>query len=120
MNRSVGYGRVVLPKKARAIPIQGKFEDSNKYFRCKICGFICNADRDRTGPGEGVTQKDATELAGMDLVASGDQFSPVIYMDDPFTILQNNADDDPIGEYRHNNYPYVYAGCPNCGSKNWK
>ena len=39
----------------KTIRIRGVKEDTNKYFRCWNCGFVCDSQRDSLGQYGGVT-----------------------------------------------------------------
>jgi len=106
-------------RKKRTIPIYGEKEDTGKYFKCWNCGFICNVGRDSLGDGDGRAYLDSPEIAG-DSFGSQDPLSVELILDDLFTILQNDANGNPITSYRYNQYPAGSGGCPLCHSQNYK
>lgn len=108
-----------LPRRKRTISLPGDLEDNGKFFKCWNCGFVCNADRNRTGDGDGKTQTD-TPLIAEGGFHTGDRMNIAIILDDMFTVLQNGQDGNPITDYRHNNYPQIIGGCPLCGSLNYR
>jgi len=122
-NRYGTYKQSGTPRQKRTIRIPGSLEDSNKYYRCWNCGVICNIERETLDTGEhstaGINVKDAPEISPSP-VLSDDRLAMTIYLDDPFTILENGPDGNPITDYRHNQYPQSIGGCWFCGTKNWK
>ena len=108
-----------LPKRKKTIPLKGSLEDSGRYFKCWNCGFICDANRDKIGPGDGTTQLDKPDIA-FGGFGSGDKLSITMIVDDMFTILKNDGQGNPIVKYEHNQYPKSIGGCPLCGSKNYR
>ena len=51
-------------KKGGALPLYGEKEDTHRYFRCRICGFICDIQRDGLGVGDGVHYESFTDADG--------------------------------------------------------
>ena len=45
-NRYGKYSEHKLKRDKRTIPMFGCKEDTNKYFRCWNCNFVCDKDRD--------------------------------------------------------------------------
>ena len=113
------FVRERLQKRKKTIPLKGSLEDSGRYFKCWNCGFICDANRDKLGVGDGITQLDKPDIA-MGGFGTGDKLSVTMIVDDMFTILENDPQGNPITHYEHNQYPVSIGGCPLCGCKNYR
>jgi len=101
INRSKKLRRA---RKATAIPGHldyGNGQDHNRYYRCIICGFVCDVKRDALGGpndthGISITPYSLEDQYG-DAAASGD-------------IIKSTT--------RY--FSEVDMGCPVCGSLNWR
>jgi hypothetical protein len=111
---------VPIPKESKTIPVygspdRGDGEDHNRYFKCWNCGFICDSKRDYLGDGESsarTTQKEYTLLDDKG-VATGYCYGA--YGHDETTCVANG------GTWKTKRYvTEVDAGCPSCGSPNWR
>jgi hypothetical protein len=56
-----------LPRKGSARRMQGDLEDSGRFYRCRVCGWICDVTKTVVSPGD--TQ---------DFRDGGNQFSPFV------------------------------------------
>jgi len=118
------YKRSRLLGDRRTIPIYGEGDDANKLFKCWNCGAICNIERESLSQEEhsasGIGILDAPEFSLGPNNYLSEPLNTIAILDDMHTILENGPDGNPIVRYKHNQYPYVYAGCWNCGSRNYK
>ncbi len=106
-----------LPRQKQTLPLWGANEDTGKYFRCWNCGFICNRERDQVGLGSGVNVLDFPGY-NPDLQTGTEQ--GIAILEDNHVCMRNGPDNLPDSVQRHDHYPDVVAGCPFCGTKNWK
>ena len=115
--------RSTLRKVSRTIPVKGNGEDTDKYYRCWHCGFICDSDLNSLGGAasrDGVASEDysvPTYGATPGVDGSGDAC-----LDAPghFHVA---AELDSAGnpkEVVHDYRVTISGGCPLCGSMNWK
>ncbi len=96
-----------VPIPRRAIRVKGDFSESNRFFRCRKCGFICDINRDT--------------LLGKEIATEGTVATP------SFLYLVSDT-----GEYLTDETgrritvstgvvaTQVIYGCPFCGSTRWK
>lgn len=117
-NRYAIFKTQRLPKRKKTIRLSGDLEDSNRYFRCWNCGFICDSERDQVGDGDGVTVLDTPEIARGGF-GEGDPVSAVAMVTGHCIVLETGPDGNPKTKYEHNQYPQIIGGCPLCGSKNY-
>ena len=112
-----------LKKRSRTLPIFGRRDDADKYFRCWNCSFVCDKDRDELG--------DSSTKGGDGHL---DALTPVV--NDIGGNTSNQAMlGGPVGHYHvaarvgpdasptlvsHNFKSDVSRGCPKCGSTNWR
>jgi hypothetical protein len=62
--RHAKYSIKRQPRRKGAIPLYGEKEDTNRYFRCRFCGFICDIQRDGLGIGDGKSYPSFTDADG--------------------------------------------------------
>jgi hypothetical protein len=156
-SRYIRYDKRRLPRQKRTIPIHGAVsyvdgrpvkDQSNVFFRCWNCGFICRTDRDKLGDGEGfVIEDQADVLTGSQTVITGgtaatntEQFSVLnmgasayefpqgnalqdvsCSLEDNKTIhlMQLDSEGNPF-TVMHNFSTKVTSGCPFCGCRQYK
>jgi hypothetical protein len=94
-----------LPRKNNARLIPGDLEDAGKWYRCRVCGFPCNIDRNRLGGGDGHVNSSFIE---------GTQIGQNSVLLD-FRDIITKAEGD-VTRYE----PSTNGGCSLCGSLNWK
>jgi len=112
MHRSSSYSRSRIPRQKRTIRVYGEGTDSGKYYRCWNCGFICNVERDSLGD-----RPSTTGYGGIVYVPYG---APA---DIAAVNVHNNGEIINIittGSRGYGYLPVVEAGCPLCGTLNWK
>jgi len=126
-NRSVSK----LRKESRTIPVHGSYErgggeDSDKWFRCWNCGFLCNVERDALGdsqsrsgvvhedyaqqpdPGYGYPQQE-TNTMNLNQTATLDGL--VVSELDPAGVAVGTKNAIMVSSHSR--------GCPFCHSLNW-
>ena len=100
-----------FPDRTRTRPIPGEWDDEGKWFRCQVCGFVCELGKTELGEGSGVDHtryyKDESlfDEAGIAIVGGE------ILDEAGLTIQVENLD-----VWQSD----ISTGCPLCGSKNWK
>jgi hypothetical protein len=97
----------------QAIPGEGT--DRNRYYRCRNCGFIVDSRKVKVGPGTGAE-------AVMNAVSVGDTFNANIHIEqlhDPTVVTQTQYG-GTNETYRYQTAVNIVAGCPLCGSKNYR
>ncbi len=109
-----------LPKEKRSIAIFGADTLSNRRFKCWNCGFVVDSERSRTGDGVGFKATDVVD-PGVLQSGSGDKRDMTLAVDTKTDIYLSSVDScsNPIptvGNFSQN----VFAGCPSCGSLNYK
>jgi hypothetical protein len=130
----------VARKRSRTLPIYGNPEmgdgkDDGKYFRCWNCGFVCNVERDALGDSESLSgvsyeiyeQKYSTDGSPAPFIGAaihgealdGEALIRKCCLYTGHVLLENGPDGTAKGIYR-NWSPLVSAGCPFCGSRNWR
>lgn len=120
LSRYIKYVRQHIPGYRRAIPRKWTESQSGKYYRCRICGFTCNTDRDRLGDGTGVYVTDAilpAHLTAFDGNISSHTLSISTIKD--LHLIEMDSNGDPK-IFKRNFTTTVTSGCPFCGSQNWK
>lgn len=94
---------------------RGDGQDNGKYFRCWNCDFICDKDRDELGDSQSVSKVTPTTYTLKDQ-----------YGDTAYRCIGAHGDDQTTCEARGGTwssvgyYPVVDAGCPFCGTLNWR
>jgi predicted RNA-binding Zn-ribbon protein involved in translation (DUF1610 family) len=130
-SRFIKYDRRKFPKEKKTIPFWGAASPGAGYgagsdrsgvlFKCWNCGFLCNTNRDELGDGVGYVVTDEARIK-IPRLGSGDirdvSLSIGIFQSGA-RLMQLDAVGDPVTVV-HNMTQRVYAGCPHCGSKNWK
>ena len=129
---------------------RGAGEDNGKWYRCWVCGFLCNKDRDSLGDSEsrsGVVHEDynPTEnvvMRNMGVGSTGDETRTHVYEPDSsiygsvaitgqtavlggdINSFQVAAEQDSAGDNREVRHPIRVSdksyGCPFCHSQNWR
>lgn len=96
-SRHGNYSSRKIPYTKTSKKLYGEKDDTDKYYKCKICGFICDIDRDARGD-------DGSQypLAFGEYTATQDGVTDATDLRNPVT------------------YSIVNSGCPFCGSRNWK
>ena len=106
---------------ARTLPRRGDGDDKGRYFSCWYCGWVCDIERDYRGPRTGEYYEDAIEPS----LGSLDRTSPL----NGLTVLGGITQSHRLMELdgsgtpktiQHTFLKKVSAGCPNCGTQNWK
>ena len=109
-----------IPKESRTIPIygsdeRGDGEDHNRYFKCWHCGFVCDAKRDYLGDGDSSARTTHKEYTLLDDKGVATGYCYGAYGHDETTCVANG------GTWKTSRYiTEVDAGCPSCGSPNWR
>lgn len=109
-----------LPKQSRSLPIYGKGDDAGRYFKCWNCGFVCDSKRDALGDSNsaaGDNHSDYAVQTGSDYRA-GIGPRPVGTLDVMLhyhVALKTNSN-----AVHHHHKTNISAGCPFCGSLNWR
>ncbi len=118
---------------SRTIPLRdnpdyGGGLDDGKYWRCWNCHYICNVERDELGDD---ASKDGISYEVYDSFDNDAVYKDAATHEDKqlllklasirsgHVLLQNNADGEPK-TIRTNWTPVVAAGCPYCGTLNWR
>ena len=129
-------------------PDRGNGLDDGRYYRCWNCGFICNIDRDKLGGhGDGISYEDfpvpfdaslnsvsrlggsigpsaispKTRAGGSTLRGGGFLGRICMMVGISFwTTLAIGPLLDSVMTDKHHIMPIVDAGCPFCGTLNWK
>lgn len=96
-SRHARYSTRKIPYAKTSKQLYGEKEDTGKYFKCKICGFICDVDRDSLGG-----DSSQNPLGSDTYTATQDGVTDATDLRNPVT------------------YSIVISGCPFCGSRNWK
>ena len=130
-----------LRKQSRRLPVKGKGDDKNRYFRCWNCGFICDAERDALAGPEDVSsisygiydQRYSTDFVSVggtiDMGAGGGaevhghiDGVPLLTMAvlGKGHIALKEGMDGTSQAIMQNWYPESMAGCPMCGTTNWR
>jgi hypothetical protein len=130
-SRYIKYTKVSLPKEKRTVKYWGAEspgggwlagpDQSNILFKCWNCGFICNTDRDQLGDGVGYVVVDEVRVKPFRL-GTGDIKDLSLSIGDfqsGCRLFQLDALGDPV-TINYNFTQKVFAGCPSCGSKNYK
>ena len=106
------------PRPRRPIPLRGNAirgdgQDYGKYFRCRVCGFIINRDRDELGGPEdrpSITPTAYTQV---------DQYGNTTYHCQGAAGATQAICEAAGGTWSSTRYqPVVNACCPLCGSPN--
>jgi hypothetical protein len=137
-SRYTRYDKRRLPVQKRTIPIFGAAsyidgrvvkDQSDTFFRCWNCGFICRTDRDKLGNGVGYVVKDQADVPSyLNLGASAFEFPGSdngrdvrLAVEDGATmnLMQLDSDGNPV-TVMHNFYSKVTSGCPFCGTRQYK
>ena len=106
------------PGAVRPIPMKGNSirgggEDSGKYFRCGICGFILNKDRGELGGPEDQASIIPTAYTQVD------QYEDTVYHCQGAAGKTQAICEAAGGTWSSTRYqPVVSAYCPLCGSPN--
>lgn len=109
-----------LPVRKRPRQIWGADSLSNKRWKCWVCGFIANSDRDKVGDGVGYHSADIVDPGLLNL-GTGDRKDVTLSIDNSSTIhlSRQRTEGDPtatVGNFTQQ----VSSGCPFCGSKNYR
>ena len=116
-----------LPRQKRVIvlwgdPVKGDGQDYGRYYRCWNCGFIIDSERTTTGEGSGVAILEAsTPAPGASPVYGA--ASAIAVLDGGITHYQvalPQQADGTAQPIRHTFSATASAGCPFCGTKNWR
>ena len=132
------YDKRRLPRQKRTISIFGAEgyidgrvakDQTNIFFRCWNCGFICRTDRDQLGDGEGFYISDDVDkpivqnkgAGANEFPMSNLQWDVQISIDVLTTphLSKLDSQGQPM-EVMHNNTSMVTSGCPLCGCRNYK
>jgi len=127
-----------LPKEKRTISLFGATsyingrvvkDQSNVFYRCWNCGFVCRTDRDQLGNGEGFYITDEADKYSYNQGAAAFQYpcsnaseqAIQIVVRTPSTVMMMQLDDlgKPV-TIEHNNIQVVTSGCPACGCRQYK
>jgi hypothetical protein len=129
-SRYTHYDKRSLPRQKRRIKLPGaknyggvEADQTDKFYKCWNCGFVCKVGRDQLGDGVGYCVTDTVETSDYNpqeqglLDIKGFDMSP----DDMSTVLMMKLDsqDNPV-TVTHNFTQVVTSGCPLCGSRNYK
>lgn len=137
-SRNRKYYKTRLPREKRVISIFGATayidgrvtkDQSNKFYRCWNCGFVCNTDRDKLGDGVGYYVTDKPDLyynnngsAAFQYPCSNASLQAakicVTTVSTP-RLMQLDSDGNPIGVI-HSNTEIITSGCPQCGCKQFR
>lgn len=127
-----------LPKEKHQIPIPGSTayingqvvsDQSNTFYRCWNCGFLCNTSKDKLGDGVGYYVTDAPEKYWHNSGSAAFQYPCSNASSQAATIMVTTVSTprliklDSVGKpmtIRHNNYEVITSGCPQCGCKQYK
>ncbi len=125
-------GNRKLFKDSRRIPVSskepkdlGERGDTNKYYRCWNCGFICNEERDALGDAYSTSGNYAYEAirTAQGYVETDElDITPVLggSIVDYFTLLELGVDGSTPKTIRYTFEALVSSGCPVCGTLNWR
>ena len=130
-SRYIKYDRRPLPHEKKTINFWGAEspgggwssgpDQSGVMFQCWNCGFICNTKRDELGDGVGYVVTDEARIK-FHRLGTGDikdiSLSIGAYQSGARLMLLD-ASGNPV-TVNHNFTQKVFAGCPHCGSKNYK
>ena len=127
-----------LPKEKRQIPIAGATayiggevvkDQSNIFYRCWNCGFLCNTKKDQLGDGVGYYVTDAPEKYWNNISSAAFQYPCSNASQQAATIMITTVSTprliklDSVGNPAtviHNNDEIITSGCPACGCRNYK
>jgi len=111
-SRYIRTKRTYLPKHRRSRQLYGSFEDSGKWYKCWVCGFIFDITKIAVGSGKGTSSEDFP-IEDTDTVSRNS-----LSIEGNSTIIENGADGDPITYYYTPRKATVIGGCPFCGCMN--
>ena len=121
--RNSQYSRPIfspLPKRKRTMSIKGSGSLSNKRWKCWVCGFIANSDRDKTGAGVGYHSTDIVDPGVLNR-GTGDSKDVTLSVDDSSVVYLSRLDVVGNQQPTDGNFTHeVSSGCPLCGSKNYR
>jgi hypothetical protein len=106
-----------IRKRQRDLPVRGEGADEGRYYRCRVCGFICDRDRDAlddSPPGTDI--RVATLAAGRVL---GDERSVSFRLGPPIILARADSSGTKRVVYIERD-ARVSSGCPMCGTHAWK
>ncbi len=112
--------RTPIPKLKRPHPLWGADDHSGRFFKCWVCGFICDSERDKVGDGVGYHSRVVVD-PGTFVSGAGDIKDTILSVDND-TIIHLSAigsDGTPIPTVHNFSYE-IFEGCRNCGSKNYR
>ena len=119
--------RVPLRKESRTLPIFGKGDEADRFFRCWHCGFICDVERDELGDSQSTAGDDHTDYHGLTTIAADPGTSDPIARqiclggNEHFQTLQSTKTLDGSKEQiNHGHISDISRGCPSCGTTNWR
>jgi hypothetical protein len=104
--------------------MRGKGEDEGRYFHCWHCGFVCDSKRDELGDsnsssGDGHTDYNGPAKANPYDVNAGHVICLGGDIGHYHVVMEIGADSEPK-TIVHGHTTDISAGCPFCGSKNWR
>jgi len=113
-----------IRKRSRTLPIYGKGDDANRYFRCWFCGFVCDSWRDELGDAESSSGDDHTDYhnpANPDPYTNnpGNHQSIRTCLQHHYVAMRLGPDGEPE-TIVHGHTTDVSKGCPFCGSTNYR
>ena len=119
-SRHVRYSQRRIRGEKRTLPMYGEGDDAGKYYRCWNCGFICDADRDVTGDGDGRAYTDftVTSQGSADMSDPVNGFVVLDGINEGHVALKEMA--DGTTEVITHNFKVQGNACPNCHSQNYK
>lgn len=122
-SRYIRTVRNKIPKPRRSKTLYGSFEDSGKYIKCRICGWIVDTTRD-LGSSEGTGNYSSDFPVPSEPIGCVDGDYSVAVAQSTLdtvrngfigTVIKNDSDGDPITVYYTPRQPSVTRGCPLCG-----
>ena len=108
-------------KESRTIPIfgspdRGDGRDAGRYYECWNCGFICDIERDYLGGPE-----DSSRITPTAYNQVGQDGSTAAYHCEGAAGADQTTCEAAGGTWSRVRYkPVVDAGCPFCGTVNWR
>jgi len=110
-----------LRKESRTYPIYGSDErgdglDSQRYWRCWNCGFVCDVERDFLGGDE-----ERSQVEPIAYNQTTDDLSTAAYHCEGAAGATQVICEAAGGTWSRVRYkPEVNSGCPFCGTPNWR
>lgn len=109
-----------LSAKRDSRPMEGSFEDANKWYRCWNCGFPFDITKISTGSGSGISHEayypePATPVASSDPRLETLTLDNLSMVGGVLQVLPDGTSNEAL--YLHRK-PVVTSGCPFCGTRN--